>query len=99
MLGLEAKSSAQGIILCVDGSFWLKALQLSRLAEHFGSIGHARALAAKEARLPHKLEEFVPALANIALGPIAKGFCHRGTEQTNAKLRKQSNRGILKGLI
>jgi starvation-inducible DNA-binding protein len=50
--------------------------QFSGFAENFGSVCHARAPAAKEARFADELEQLTRAPLDFAFRPVAKGFCH-----------------------
>jgi hypothetical protein len=77
------------------GVFRLRIGQPAWLAEDLWSIGNASAFAAKEARLVDKCEQFIRTFPNITFGPIAEGFRHAGTEQGDARLRKQGGDGMI----
>ena len=65
------------------------------LAEHLRDGSDAGASATEEAGRINELQQLVGMLADVALGPVAKGLGHARTEQGMPRLRKQVIDGIL----
>ena len=64
-----------------DGRGLLFPRKARWLAEHLRNISDAGAPSAEEAGRIDEFEQLVGMLANVALGPVAKGLGHARTEQ------------------